>query len=234
MLVTSRTAQAPRPLSRVLIMSKKSVLMLPLMLCLLGANGSFTETLAQGQTHLIANGDSVFASRGWGERLAALRLLALVAAPVVNPNVVYAQSENFAVGSVKVTDPPGPGSGEVVQHIKFSAHSEADGTEPVGAVVFTFGSPGGPLNKARGKVVCLFVSGNVALITALLDEPYTRGETHLILRASDNGTPVLGLSPDLVGWNFTSTPPPFCRDFAGTITGESRGNVVVYDSTDTP
>lgn len=57
MLTTSKIAHTPPSLSQVSIITKKSLLMLALTLCLFGAHGSFTKALAQNQTHGIANSD---------------------------------------------------------------------------------------------------------------------------------------------------------------------------------
>jgi hypothetical protein len=57
MLVTSKFVRAPLFLSEASIITKKSLLMLALTLCLFGIHGSFTTALAQNQTHGIANSD---------------------------------------------------------------------------------------------------------------------------------------------------------------------------------
>lgn len=148
-------------------------------------------------------------------------LLALLASPAG-----AAPPGDSAVGSNKVTQPNGD-----FQHINVSAHSGPAGENPRGNVEIKYRSaffPGGEAH-GKGRVTCLnVISATQALVAAELREPI-EGNTHVTLIISDNGGPVMGVSPDQVFFGLTSSPPEECAESGSTLIGDSSGNVIVRD-----
>ena len=129
-----------------------------------------------------------------------------------------------AVGALKVTTHSGS-----FKHVRVSAHSGPAGENPNGQIHVTFQGVFAPAGDVKGRVVCLQVSGNVARVAALLDQPF-EGATHVTLIITDLGEPQQGQSPDLVTTGFTSAPPAHCASGGVTlVASNTSGNLVVHD-----
>lgn len=154
------------------------------------------------------------------------------------PTAAPASDQQFVAGSQKVTNLAFSGSGEPdpeggFQHVRVSAHSEADGVDPHGSVRVTFDSPllPGTTADVKGDVVCLDVVGNQARVGAQLREPH-QGNTHVLLRIDDFGNPgpLMGQSPDRVTIAFsTVVDPTICAGTGLILIGEATGNLIVKD-----
>jgi hypothetical protein len=149
----------------------------------------------------------------------------------LSPASTPGAGHDVAVGSLKVVSEI-PGGG--FQHVRVSAHSGPAGEDPEGSVHVTFDSPllfGGNAGDVRGDVVCLNVTGAIAVVAAALRQPFM-GNSHVTLVIFDIGNPgpTMGESPDGAFIGFTSAPPPTCATFGTSLVGDASGNLVVRDA----
>jgi hypothetical protein len=148
----------------------------------------------------------------------------------LSPASTLGAGHDAAVGSLKVVSEVPRGG---FQHVRVSAHSGPAGEDPEGSVHVTFDSPllfGGNAGDVRGDVVCLNVTGAIAVVAAALRQPFM-GNSHVTLIIFDIGNPgPMGESPDRAAIGFTSAPPPTCATFGTSLVGDASGNLLVRDA----
>ncbi|TAK60172.1 MAG: hypothetical protein EPO22_09520 [Dehalococcoidia bacterium] len=160
---------------------------------------------------------------GWAA--AAALAIAVLGSVIASPAAAEAHGpRDSAAGELFVRQ-----AGEGYQRVKFSAQSGTAGENPHGRVQVTVVASNTVIH-AKGTVTCLYVNGTSANIAALLDEPYLGILPYVTLSVHDNGRPVHGVSPDTAYINFDAVQAPQCATGGFTLTGESRGDIKVYDT----
>ena len=145
--------------------------------------------------------------------------------PSVYPPVRIDPSLNFAGGDF-VT---GTGFNDCKMHVNFVATSKRDGTGAGGTFIMTVVKTTNCDGQATGRIACLLVSGNHAMIDGWMDNPTGVFSAGDIMQATvtENDPQAYGPPVDRAGFGIAGGSPECPPAIAGTGPAIRSGTIVV-------
>jgi hypothetical protein len=162
---------------------------------------------------------------------AALASLALSSTASATHSAGQGPKHDFVVGSVKF-EGLSPTRAPVVSERHTNAKSGPSGEDPQGHFWIRQETPGPPLDF-RGRVTCLTVTGNRAVVGGEVDREQSKlppppGRNGVLIEYVDNGEG--NEPPDMSRPTSTASPPEVCPSALNIAQPITSGNVSVHDA----